>query len=573
MRGNMKVRKVKITVLLFILISIVVLLGNITLGAVIYTKAESALTKQVKDNVINIAGSSAASIDGADFKTIDNSSDEAQEEYKKIYETLAAFRDNTDIEYIYTFRVDDNVPTYVIDSDTEEPADYGEELDMSDGIEGAMKGEPTTDSESLSDEWGEHLSAYAPIYDGDEIVGFVGIDISMDWMNNQIAKIRNIIIMVCVCSYIVAFMVIVFFAVKLSKSFKVLNNKIEDLNSGDGDLTRNIEIRSGDEFETIANNINVFLAEIRNLVSGVSDTLDDLRINVNILDENVTDNKNIISNMDTQIVTISSNMEECSASSDIASDNLKLAANQVQSFANEVGDIQEMASEANASARESEKAIIVEKEEATNEIARLQEKIREASVEAEKINEVKEIAERITAIASQTRLLSLNAQIEAARAGEQGAGFAVVATQVGELSNEIEIAVAQINRINSEVSDAMQMILNNSDEINKFMEEKVLKDYDAFANLGQEYGDSTNEIRMFMNKLKADSDEISAMLTSIYQGVSDINIAVADSANNAGELAESSANVAGKTGTLKELSEKNAKDADNLKERISRYKY
>lgn len=96
------------------------------------------------------------------------------------------------------------------------------------------------------------------------------------------------------------------------------------------------------------------------------------------------------------------------------------------------------------------------------------------------IAKMSEILESIEDIASQTKLLSLNASIEAARAGEAGRGFAVVADSISTLSentaNELVSIKGIILRITEdfkECADSIDVVVQNNTESMKGISEVI----------------------------------------------------------------------------------------------------
>jgi len=84
-------------------------------------------------------------------------------------------------------------------------------------------------------------------------------------------------------------------------------------------------------------------------------------------------------------------------------------------------------------------------------------KLSEDSVK--KVKDTEKILDMSRGIATQTKLLSLNASIEAARAGIHGRGFAVVAQEMQKLAQNSADATENINNILNEIQLAIQKVI------------------------------------------------------------------------------------------------------------------
>ena len=570
----MKVRKISMFNQLFIFLAILLLLGNSILGFLAYNRSQSTLFQQIQSNAMNIAQCAAANVRGDVLQKI-FVGDEETKEFNIIIDELAFFRDNAEIEYIYTLRqVEKGVYEFVVDSDLEEPAAIGDECETTDALEEAFaSGITTADEEAFTDEWGIHVSAYSPVFWGKDVVGVVGVDISANWINEQMIALRNLIILSCVITYAVSLLVLQILISRFKRSMRKLNEKVEELASGSGDLTKEVDIYSGDELEVIAANMNEFIRQIRSLVKEVAQSTEDILMNGEELSNTVNENTRIMSGMSSEIEEISENMEASSISSKELSENLAESAQNIADFAKEVNEIRKMVQKANENAQASSDFANKNRKNALDSIDVLQERMRKTSEDAQQIEQVKQIAEEIGHISAQTKMLSLNAQIEAARAGTMGAGFAVVATEIGHLSNEIDRAVTEINQINAKVLAAVGALTEVSEEMIQFVSRDVVKDYDAFASLGEEYGKTTESIRGQMTEIGDQSTRISKEISNINDSLQDITTTVISTAESANNLASSTNQISDSLESLNTTSQKNSLHTAKLNEKVNKYTF
>lgn len=91
----------------------------------------------------------------------------------------------------------------------------------------------------------------------------------------------------------------------------------------------------------------------------------------------------------------------------------------------------------------------------------------------EDVNKTDDIIQMIRHIATQTKMLGLNAAIEAARAGEHGRGFAVVAEEIRRLSEESNNSAKQVAAILSKIVGSIDNVNSESQETSAVSQEQA----------------------------------------------------------------------------------------------------
>ncbi len=556
----MKVRRISLTLQILLINVVILVVATAVLGTISVKQSASAMDHLIKQRMMDIANTAAAEIDGDVLDALEDG-DQETEEYASVLADLAAYRDNTDLEYIYCMeKTGANSFIFTVDADPEEPADWGDEVEVTDALVVAGNGTGAVDDKPYADEWGNHYSAYSPVFTSSgKIAGIVGVDFSADWYDEQIASNIRTVVIIGLIILIISILAILFLTAKIGQSFRTLNNKLSDIADGSGDLTKKIEISSGDEFEVIAGNMNTFIDQIRGIVSGVKDNVESSVSASGELTGITERAAKTMSDLSNAISGVSSGALQQAEDVNNASDNVRTIVNRLSDMSDTVETAEECTNSMAANSSHVSKIF----EEL---IASIQESMRELAQVTEEmgnvgnfVEEVTNAADVINSIANQTNLLSLNASIEAARAGEAGRGFAVVAEEIGKLAVQSNESSASIKTIMDELKTQTDKTIGLVTKLNDVMSKQETTSMDSKESLSTLF-DNINSTKENFDAIRQNVDDINDVCNILNESISSLSAISEENASSAEITANACTEI---TDIMNNVSDK----ADNIKNR------
>lgn len=339
----------------------------------------------------------------------------------------------------------------------------------------------------------------------------VDTDIAFATVNAAAWKLNSLALIIACVSIFVLVLVLG----KLYKPVLDLKATIQNLSSGEADLTSRLEVKSNDDLGDIAIGVNAFISNLQSMLINVQSITTKLSKGVEVLRQQEHKSADILKNHLVETDQVVTAMEELSCSAKLVSEHAAHTENHI--------------SEANAVASNSKAAIISAQESLktlVNEVELTTENITKMNDETQDIASILSV---IGGIAEQTNLLALNAAIEAARAGEQGRGFAVVADEVRALANKTQLSTREIETALNLLKDGANSVVVAIERTSGTSQNAVREAQGVADNLGELTGyvtkinDLSAQISTSANEQNNVIQEISRNMSRIHNMVDGLN--------------------------------------------------
>ena len=359
-------------------------------------------------------------------------------------------------------------------------------------------------------------------------------------------------------SFIILILLSIIISIMLINSILIpLNNLkmiLKDIASGEGDLTKKIDIKRNDEIGELSNIFNTFIDKIKKTVihikkastdgKAISKNLSEISINVsNKIKEisgSIESDKNNINQLNTNLMSSVSSISQISQAIKNITNSIDL---QFDSVHKSSVSTEEMSSIINNISK-----VINEKKNLSINLSDLAKegfnKMNESSEAIDKIskssNNILEMMEIIDEIAQETNLLAMNAAIEAAHAGESGKGFSIVSDEIRKLSEETSDNSRSIN-------GALNQIILDIDNYSKLYKityqslYNIINGIQEVINALEELYSSVNELVIGSDEIVKETTELTNISKNIKENVSEIDKSSESINNNVKNISELSA--------------------------------
>ncbi len=381
----------------------------------------------------------------------------------------------------------------------------------------------------------------------DKLIGYIvaGKDIGLvesDVSQAKSAFIKQTLSMV-VIDIIVFILMIASIHFIINKQIHKLLFRVGDLAEGEGDLTKRIDIKTGDELEKVGNHINTFIGKVHDTVKEAKTASKEnfkTMQKLSGLSEKIDSGSKVEKEIVSKTSKIANSIKE----------PLEKTKEEVLKTVEEVNKSNEKLKEV----QETLLKLLSQISETSKEDKVL---VKDLELLSKQASQATNILNIIREIADQTNLLALNAAIEAARAGEHGRGFSVVADEVRDLSAKTRNNLEEINKTINGIVDAIEKIVNKMDY--RVAKMKDIVDDSVKAEVQIE------EVAETMKKTSLKTEDVAKTSTEVISEIADI----LEEIEKIYEIASSNiGNVEDITEHIKELREKTEK----LEETLSKFK-